>query len=49
MNKGEVTTTEWEYARFECGNTTHFLKECPVYLSKIEGYKENGKGDEWGM
>ena len=38
----------WKYVCFECGNTSHIRKECPVYLAKIKRIKENGKGKRIG-
>ena len=28
----------------ECGNTTHFMEECPCYLAIIRRFKGNGNG-----
>ena len=38
-------THEWKYACFERGDTTHFRKDCPVYLAKIKRFTANGKGE----
>ena len=33
------------FASFDCGNTSHFREECPVFLTKIQKFKKgNGKG-----
>ena len=49
MPKGErVVSRVANMHVFECGNTTHFTKECPVRLAKINRLKENCSGERKG-